>query len=86
MTKALGNNSSCHKNMMVMKMITGITLTYGPGTTLHTCINLYNEMKDIKRSRTNWQVKWLYLKALESLKKNHKAGVKISFVIPPSIR
>lgn len=31
--------------------------TYAPETILHTYINLFNDMKDIKISRTNWHVK-----------------------------
>lgn len=52
-----------------MIMMAPIILTYAPDTVLCTHANLLNEMKDIKKSRTNRQVKGLYLTALGSLKK-----------------
>lgn len=42
----------------MMTTTTDITLTYVPDTVLLKYINVFNEMKDIKKLRTNWQVKW----------------------------
>lgn len=67
-------------------MMTPVTFTYAPGTILCTYTNLFNKRKDIKKLRTNRQVKWLYLMALESLKEKHKAKVKVCFVTPVPTR